>query len=453
MANRNLDAAKKAKNDEFYTQYCDIQKEVLAYTDFDADVFRDKTIYLNCDDPYESNFTRFFANNFNTFGIKKLILTSYFNSPIADTEIKFSQKSLIDGIPDKEISLRENSDSENLRRENKGRAIVITEVSDKNDDGVFNSEDMQQIVADNGGEKILKGDKNPDGSYKYFPGDFRSSECVEFLQQADIVITNPPFSLFREYVAQLFAYQKKFLIIGNMNAITYKEIFPKIKENKMWLGPSISSGDREFRVPDNYPLYAANFREDEKGRKFIRVKGVRWYTNLDHGKRHEKLSLMTMADNLKFNKKIQKSATAYKKYDNYDAIEVPFTDAIPSDFGGVMGVPISFLDKYNPEQFEIVGMTQRSCHDELPDTKKYENYVQMNKNESIEGSNGRKIDESPVIEGKISGKTFYKNLENNHEVSSLYMRIFLKFRESSANSAKISDNSEAKNSDDGENHF
>ena len=168
------------------------------------------------------------------------------------------------------------------------------------------------------------------------------------------MVTNPPFSLFREYVAQLFEYDKKFLIIGNMNAITYKEIFPKVMDNKVWLGPTISSGDREFMVPENYPITASGWRIDKDGRKFIRVKGVRWFTNLDHGKRHHNLQLMTMAENRKFSKKVIDSDVCYKKYDNYDAIEVSFTDAIPSDYAGVMGVPISFLDKYNPDQFEIV---------------------------------------------------------------------------------------------------
>jgi hypothetical protein len=187
-------------------------------------------------------------------------------------------------------------------------------------------------------------------------GDFRSAECIELLKQADIVVTNPPFSLFREYVAQLTEYGKKFCIIGNMNAITYKETFPLIKDNRMWLGQSISSGDREFQVPDSYPLEAAGWRVDEQGRKFIRVKGVRWFTNLDHGRRHQPLQLMTMIDNLKFNKKM-KDKTVYDKYVNYNAIEVPFTDAIPSDYSGELGVPISFLDKYSPEQFEIVGIS------------------------------------------------------------------------------------------------
>ncbi|QKG80338.1 adenine-specific methyltransferase EcoRI family protein [Tenuifilum thalassicum] len=333
MANKDLIKAKAAKNDEFYTQYQDIQKEVEAYLEYNPDTFRGKTVYCNCDDPYESNFFRYFVLNFEKLGLKRLITTSYKPSPIANTQLSLF------------------GDDQTLPQQ-KGRPkvtanrFIINEVGDYNQDGEFNLED---IAAQ------LKANKNNEWAPLKEDGDFRSEECIELLKQSDIVVTNPPFSLFREYVAQLFEYKKKFLIIGNMNATTYKEIFPLIKENKMWLGPTISSGDREFQVPDYYPLHAAGYRIDGKGRKFIRVKGVRWFTNLDHGRRHQPLPLMTMADNLKFNKKIQKNPNSYKKYDNYDAIEVPYTKAIPGDYDGVMGVPISFLDKYNPEQFDIVG--------------------------------------------------------------------------------------------------
>ena len=353
MANNNLTSAKKARNDEFYTQYEDIQKEVQAYIDYNPDVFRGKVVYLNCDDPYESNFFKFFANKFNAYGIKKLVATSYFNSPVAGTELQIS---LLPDMPDKEISLvKKSSQQTNTTTEDgetKGRVIEITEVADENGDGIYDLEDIKKIIQANGGGRPLKGDDD------FPPGDFRSKECVKLLKQADIVVTNPPFSLFREYVAQLFEYDKKFLIIGNMNAITYKEIFPKVMDNKVWLGPTISSGDREFMVPENYPITASGWRIDKDGRKFIRVKGVRWFTNLDHGKRHHNLQLMTMAENRKFSKKVIDSDVCYKKYDNYDAIEVSFTDAIPSDYAGVMGVPISFLDKYSPDQFEILGATE-----------------------------------------------------------------------------------------------
>jgi hypothetical protein len=343
MANKNLTKAKKAKNDEFYTQYVDIQKEIEAYLEYDPNPFRGKAVYCNCDDPYESNFFRYFVLNFDKLGLKRLITTSYKPSPIANTQLKLF------------------GDDETLARV-KGRPkvnankFIISDVGDIDDDGEFNLKD----IADQ-----LKANQNNEWAPLEENGDFRSGESIELLKKSDIVVTNPPFSLFREYVAQLFEYEKQFLIIGNMNAITYKEIFPKIKENKMWLGPSISSGDREFQVPESYPLTAAGWRIDEKGQRFIRVKGVRWYTNLDHGKRHQPLQLMTMEDNKKFNNKVQKSETAYKKYDNYDAIEVPFTDAIPSDYNGVMGVPVSFLDKYNPDQFEIIKFRKGNDEEDL----------------------------------------------------------------------------------------
>jgi hypothetical protein len=205
--------------------------------------------------------------------------------------------------------------------------------------------------------KQLKANKNNEWTPLEGDGDFRSDECIDLLKQSNIVVTNPPFSLFREYIKQLVEYGKKFVIIGNMNAITYKEIFPLIKENKVWLGPSISSGDREFQVPDDYPVNAVGWRIDENGKKYLRIKGVRWFTNLDHGRRHQPLQLMATAENFKYNKKL-KGIDSYEKYDNYDAIEISFTDAIPSDYNGIMGVPISFLDKYNPDQFKIVGMCE-----------------------------------------------------------------------------------------------
>ena len=351
MANNNLTSAKKARNDEFYTQYEDIQKEVQAYIDYNPDAFRGKVVYLNCDDPYESNFFKFFANKFNDYGIKKLIATSYFNSPVAGTEL---QSSLLPDMPDKEVSLvKKSAPQTNTTTEDgetKGRVIEITEVSDENGDGIYDLEDIKKIIQANGGGRSLKGDDD------FPPGDFRSKECVELLKQADIVVTNPPFSLFREYVAQLFEYDKKFLIIGNMNAITYKEIFPKIKENKMWLGVTGFNQGMFFFVPDDF-IHAKTYKFEKKGpdgRKINRVAGVCWFANIDHGKRHQPLELMSMEQNKKFNNSIIKSELAYKKYDNYDAIEVPLVQAIPNDYDGAMGVPITFLDKYNPDQFEII---------------------------------------------------------------------------------------------------
>jgi len=330
--NQGLSAAKAAKQDEFYTQYVDIQKEVEAYLEFDPATFRDKVVYCNCDDPFESNFFKYFAANFNKLGLKRLVCTSYDGSPIAGQMTLFP----------------EHTEGNGKRQKPKAIAVVLDQVKDENGDGAADIEDVKLFLKKNKANRIaLK------GSDDYAGGDFRSPECIEFLKQADIVVTNPPFSMFKEYLAQLVAHEKSLLVIGNLQAITYLETFPLIKNDKLWLGPTITSGDREFRVPDHYPLNAAGWRVDEAGIKYIRVKGVRWYTNLDHGRRHEKLQLMSMADNVRFNKKLE--GKPYSRYVNYDAIEVPATDAIPCDYVGVMGVPVSFLDKYNPDQFEIVG--------------------------------------------------------------------------------------------------
>ena len=326
MANTNLKEAKAAKNDEFYTQFHDIEIEMNAYLEYDPDVFRGKTVLLPCDDPEWSNFTRYFAAKFDELGLKKLISTSY--APDAKKMKLLAEPSLFE---------KEAPQFDPQKAQTKGKIFVLEK--DHTGDGHINIDDLEW--------EYLEGD-----------GDFKSKEVTQLRNEADIIITNPPFSLFREFLAWIVEAHKQFIIIGNMNAITYKETFPLIKDNKMWLGYSIHSGDREFQVPDEYPLTAAGWRIDDNGRKFIRVKGVRWFTNIDHGRRHEPLPLMTMADNLRFSKhKELKGKTAYDRYDNYDAIEVPFTDAIPSDYDGVMGVPISFLDKYCPEQFEILGIS------------------------------------------------------------------------------------------------
>ena len=369
MANKNLSNAKNAKNDEFYTQLNDIQAEVNAYIDYDPDVFRGKTILLPCDDPEWSNFTRFFAQNFERFGLKKLISTSYAaaskNISAAKNakgtkgkkDVSWYQPSLFE---------QESPQYDEKKTAVKGKIFVLDH--DTNANGKIDFEDLEW--------EYLEGD-----------GDFRSEEVCKLRDEADMIITNPPFSLFREFLAWIVGADggddlaqrrrgaegvkcglaaknakgaKKFLIIGNMNAITYKEVFPLIMANKMWLGESIHSGDREFGVPKEYPLEAAGWRVDEKGNHFIRVKGVRWFTNLEHGRRHQPLRLMTMADNIKFSKHKEVRGKGYQKYDNYDAIEVPYTDAIPGDYDGVMGVPISFLDKYCPDQFDIVGSFNNS---------------------------------------------------------------------------------------------
>ena len=310
MANKNLNSARKAKKDEFYTQISDIEKELQHYWAH----FRGKTVLCNCDDPYESNFFKYFALNFNQLGLKKLICTCYNGSPVQGTEL---------------ITFFKEFNEEPKKVAYK---VEITEVKDMNGDGAVDLSDVKIL---------LQNDKNVMSLLE--TGDFRSKECVDLLKEADLVVTNPPFSLFREYLMLLINYNKEFVIIGNVNAISYKEVFPLIKSEKVWLGPSITSGDRKFNVPDDYPLNAAGCGIDQDGKRFIKVKGVRWFTNLDHKKRHAKLDLVC-----------KYSPEEYPHYDNYDAIEVSKTANIPCDYEGIMGVPITFLDKYNPEQFEIV---------------------------------------------------------------------------------------------------
>lgn len=405
MPNINLHTAKTTKSDEFYTQFSDIQKEIESYLEYNPNTFRDKVVYSNCDDPFESNFFKYFVLNFKRLGLKKLITTSYKPSPVANTQIKLFGN-------DKTIAPVKG------RSKVTANKFIINEVGDINGDGEFTLQDINEQ---------LKVNKNNEWTPLLEDGDFRSEECKELLEESDIVVTNPPFSLFRDYIKQLFDYQKKFIIIGNMNAITYKEVFPLIKNNKVWLGPSISSGDREFQVPDDYPVNAVGWRIDEHGKKYLRIKGVRWFVNLDHGKRHQPLPLMSMEDNKRFNKKIMKTTTSYQKYDNYDAIEIPFTDAIPNDYNGIMGVPISFLDKYSPEQFEILGATQRGCHDAVPDTCKYDLYWEMRQDGSKTGSSGGKTNENANLLGNDGKKNYFIN-EEGRIIQSAYQRIFIKHR-------------------------
>jgi len=395
MANEALVAAKRGKNDEFYTQFDDIQKEMNSYLDLNPDVFRGKVILLPCDDPEWSNFTRYFAQNFQTFGLKKLISTS------------FAPNSKPKDIPYQPTLFETKSEIFNEHKTQSNGKIYTLE-QDANGDEVIDVEDLEW-------------------TYLQSDGDFRSAEIRKLRDEADIIVTNPPFSLFREFLAWIVEADKKFVIIGNLTAVTNKEVFPLIQENKVWLGQSITSGDREFRVPESYPLEAAGWRVDEVGQKFIRVKGVRWYTNLEHGRRHQPLELMTEADNIKFSKDKKVRDVGYQKYDNYDAIEIPSTGSIPSDFDGVMGVPITFLDKYNPEQFEILGSTQRGCHDRVPDFKKYDSYREMKPDGTPTGSSGGKTNENPNLEGNDGKKNYFIN-ETGHIVQSAYSRIFVRHR-------------------------
>lgn len=325
--NANLGAAKNAKNDEFYTQYADIQKEVNAYIEYNPDVFRGKTILLPCDDPEWSNFTKFFAQNFEFFGLKKLISTSYAIE---------SKKYKTDWQPT--LFETENPLYNVEKSRIKGKIFTLTH--DTNANGRIDIDDLQW--------SYLEGD-----------GDFRSAEVTALRDEADIIITNPPFSLFREFLAWIMEGGKQFLIIGNINAISYKEVFPLIRDNQMWMGSSYFNGGAAYFIGSK-DFYDPKLMSSEKhayiqeDKLYWRVNGVRWFTNLDHGRRHQPLQLMTMEDNIRFNKKMKEQA-AYICYENYDAIDVPYTELIPSDYQGAMGVPISFLDKYCPEQFEIIG--------------------------------------------------------------------------------------------------
>ncbi|MCL2764508.1 MAG: adenine-specific methyltransferase EcoRI family protein [Treponema sp.] len=334
MASKFQKEAKIVKNDEFYTQFHDIEKEMNAYLEYNPDVFRGKTILLPCDDPYESNFFKYFALRFKDFGLKKLIATCYDGSQISN----------------KELSLFNDETSEN-KTTRKAHKLVLTDPPDFNGIATVNLPNVKEILSDKQHLIRLKGN-----------GDFRSDEVKALREETDFIITNPPFSLFREFLAWIVEASKKFIIIGNINAITYKEVFPLIRSIKVWLGPSITSGDREFIIPANIvdkEKFTGEIRKNEKGENiyYQKVVGVRWFTNVDHGRRHEPLSLMTMADNIRYSKHKELRGKEYQKYDNYNAIEVPYVDAIPSDYDGVMGVPVSLLDKYCPEQFEILGMS------------------------------------------------------------------------------------------------
>jgi hypothetical protein len=331
MANSNLASAKNAKNDEFYTQYHDIEKEINAYLDFNPNVFKNKTILMPCDDPEWSNFTKFFAQNFERFGLKKLISTSY--APDSKNYKSNYQPTLFE-VNDPQF--------DEYKTVKNGKIFTLTR--DKSGDGKIDVNDLEWTY--------LKGD-----------GDFKSEEIKKLRDEADIIITNPPFSLFRQFLSWVLEADKQLVLIGSMNAITYKEVFQLLKENRIWLGNGFQAGNAFFATP-NAKEYADGVYNSETG--LVKFRNCCWYTSIDHGRRHQPMPLMTMEDNLKFSKHKDIKGIGYKTYDNYKAIEVPFTDAIPSDYDGVMGVPISFLDKYSPEQFEIVGSDTDVKEGKLP---------------------------------------------------------------------------------------
>lgn len=333
MVNTNLTVAKNRKNDEFYTVYDYIQNEMNAYLEYNPDVFRNKVILLPCDDPEWSNFTKFFAQNFERFGLKKLVSTSYSIENKKQKYGRYHQSTLFELDPAKKDDKKEYAN---------GKIFTLTK--DLDESGNIDYDDLEW--------DYLRGD-----------GDFRSKEVTKLRDEADIIVTNPPFSLFREFIAWVFEAEKGLVIIGTQNAITYKEIFPLIKDNRLWLGATANDSDMVFAVPEGTEISESDREKAEKLGYFgnyTRLGNACWYTNLDHGRRHEPLSLMTREDNLKYNKKLinklknDYNTDDYPRYDNYDAIEVPFVDAIPSDYALDLGVPISYLSKHNPDQFDIV---------------------------------------------------------------------------------------------------
>ena len=403
MANKNLSAAKKAKQDEFYTQMNDIQAEINAYLDYDENTFRGKTVLLPCDDPEWSNFTLFFAQNFERLGLKKLISTSY--APESKTA--------------KYGSLFEYAASQSDETPKNERGKIFALDHDTNRNGRIDFEDLEW--------EYLKGD-----------GDFRSEEVCRLRDESDVIVTNPPFSMFREFLAWIVGggvatkntmITKRFLIIGNMNAITYKEVFPLIMGNKLWLGNGFSHGNAYFRIAEGSRNEYADGVYDPMT-NLVKFRNVAWFTNLEHGRRHQPLQLMTMAQNIKHSKHKEVRGIGYRRYDNYDAIEVPFTDAIPGDYDGVMGVPISFLDKYCPEQFEILGATQRGCHDAVPDTRKYDDYWEVKQDGKRTGSSGGKTNENGNLLMNDGKRNYFVNTDGRI-IQSAYQRIFIRHRHKS----------------------
>lgn len=333
MANKNLSAAKNAKNDEFYTQYADIQKEVNAYLEYDENVFRGKTILLPCDDPEWSNFTKFFAQNFERFGLRKLISTSF--APEAKSKKYGGDMSLYAYAQEQGGAVPDNE---------RGRIYVLDH--DANENKRIDIKDLEW--------HYLKGD-----------GDFRSDEVKKLRDEADIIVTNPPFSLFIDFFVWLMESGKRFLVLANKSSVTYKEVFPYIKENKVWSGRTEWSGGMWFETK--------NKNDVDRIIDGVMMKNVPsvWLTNIDHGRRHQPLQLMTTAENIKFSKHVDVKGIGYLPYNNFDAIDVPHVDSIPSDYDGIMGVPISFLDKYCPEQFELVGIGTGDNGRELGVKKNY----------------------------------------------------------------------------------
>lgn len=400
MANESLGNAKKSKNDEFYTVYDYIQKEMNAYLEYNPDVFKDKVVLLPCDDPEWSNFTKYFAQNFETLGLKKLISTSYAIDCKKKQYEKYHQISLFElnsDLYDAEIT--------------DARGKIFTLERTRRKKKPIDIDDLQW--------KYLEGD-----------GDFRSDEVKALRDEADIIVTNPPFSLFREFIAWVMEANKKVVLIGNQNAITYKEIFPLLQENKLWIGATNNGQDMVFEVPEGANIAPKDREKAEKlGYKgnYTRLGNACWFTNIDHGRRHQPIALMSMADNLKFSRHKQIKENGYMRYDNYDAIEVPCVDAIPNDYDGVMGVPITFLDKYCPEQFEIVGtISAPSDPNTLNLGLDYSKYIGYSQDRKPNGRTGSTFGKCPVIVMDDKKHPYYEY--NGVRLQTTYHRVFIKRR-------------------------
>jgi len=382
-----LARANRAKNDEFYTQLVDVEAELRHY----RDQFRDKVVFCNCDDPYESNFFKFFAMNFNHLGLKKLITTCYTGSPITGEQLSLLDiEGMSEDTPEKQAY-----------------QVQITEVPDANNDGAIDLSDVEYLLKNERNVlTLLTGD-----------GDFRSAECIALLDEADIVVTNPPFSLFREYIAELVKSGKQFLVLGNQNAITYSDVFKLVKEDRLWLGYE-NGGEKWFRVPDDYDHTTTESRIRVKdGVRYLSMGNIAWFTNLDTTKRHDTITLYK-----------RYSPDEYPRYDNYDAIEVGRYTDIPYDFDGAVGVPITFLDKYNPDQFEILGLTSGRDEFEARPTKRYVNARQL-KPDGTE-SNGGKVNTGPalLVALRPTNGTVYGADGVNGYLLRTYMRIIVRNR-------------------------
>lgn len=389
--------AKQSRKDEFYTQYQDIEREINAYLDKDENLFRDKVILLPCDDPEWSNFTKYFAQNFERFGIKKLISTSY----AADSKPE--------DIP-YQLTLFETDSPKYDKKKTRAHGKIFILEKDANNDNRVDINDLQW--------EYLKGD-----------GDFSSAEITKLRDQCDFIITNPPFSLFRKFLSWVIESNKQFCIIGGISTISDKQVFPLIKNGKMWLGNGFHKGNAYFRIPENLRQYYDSSVYDPET-NLVKFRNCCWYTNIDFGSRHKQLPLMDMASNIKFSKHKEIKEKGYQKYDNYDAIEVPYTDAIPSDYKGVMGVPVSFLSKYCPEQFEILGSTQRGCHEEVPETKTYNDFKEINyKTGKPTGSSGNKTNGNGNLPGIKEKNNYFLNEKTGEIVHSTFSRIFIKSKE------------------------